>query len=340
MTSEKKEIILVPVRVKRPFDIGRYEVERQALVPHDVEFVECLINGPEILNMASKAKALYVRGVHIDRTIIEKLDNCAVIALASVGVEYVDVETATQKGIPVTNCPDTFTEEVADHALALMLAAHKRVLEQDRMVREGRWQQGRAQLMQIPRLFGQSLGLLGFGRVARAVCRRALPFGLKVMAYDPYVSETEIISAGAEPVSHEEVLTRSDFLSLHLPKSEKTKNLIGENALKIMKKTSVLVNTGRGSTVDEDALVSALRRGWIAGAALDVFQQEPLDTSCQLIDLPNVILSPHVASASTRFEPARKRRVGHEIGLIFNGMYPMSCANPDVLPRSGLRQWH
>ena len=137
------------------------------------------------------------------RRMIEALDKARVIALGTVGVDYVDVAAATEKGIPVTNCPDTFIEEVADHAMMLLLATHRRAIEQDRMVREGRWTEGRPQLLQVPRLMGQTLGFIAFGRVARAVAERAKPFGLRLMAYDPFLDELEDRGLGrgaGEPV--------------------------------------------------------------------------------------------------------------------------------------------
>ena len=145
------------------------------------------------------ADAVYAKGMRFSRQMIEALDKCRVIALGTVGVDYVDVAAATTKGIPVTNCPDTFIEEVADHAMMLLLATHRRAIEQDRMVRESRWGEGRPQLLQVPRLMGMTLGFIAFGRVPRAVAARARPFGLRLMAYDPFLDELAIAAAGVEP---------------------------------------------------------------------------------------------------------------------------------------------
>lgn len=267
------------------------------------------------------------------------LDKARVITLGTVGVDYVDVAAATAKGIPVTNCPDTFIEEVADHAMMLLLATHRRAIEQDRMVRQGRWSEGRPQLLQIPRLMGQTLGFIGFGRVARAVAKRAKPFGLHLKAYDPFLDELTISGAGVEPASLPELLGTSDFVSMHVPATPEAEGMLKEQHFRQMKKTAIFINTGRGPTVTELALIRALEEKWIAGAGLDVLEVEPPRQDNPLLQMEHIILAPHNASASARFDVARKRRVGQELSLVLSGRWPMSCVNPTVLPQSGLRRW-
>ena len=180
---------------------------------------------------------------------IQALAKCRLIALGTVGVDYVDVAAATEKGIPVTNCPDTFIEEVADHAMMLLLATHRRAIEQDRMVREGRWTEGRPQLLKVPRLMGQTLGFIAFGRVARAVAERARPFGLRMMAFDPFLDELIIAASGVEPASLAEMLSRSDFISMHLPATPEAVGFLKEQHFRQMKPNAIFINTGRGPTV-------------------------------------------------------------------------------------------
>src|SRR5262249_60212645 len=168
-------------------------------------------------------------------------DKCRVIALGTVGVDYVDVAAATEKGIPVTNCPDTFIEEVADHAMMLLLATHRRAIEQDRMVREGRWAEGRPQLLQVPRLQGQTLGFIAFGRVARAVAERAKPFGLRLLAYDPFLDELRISGHGVQPASLSEVLSQSDFISMHLPATPQALRFLNEHHFRPLKKNAIFL---------------------------------------------------------------------------------------------------
>ena len=318
---------------------GGYAYEMEALEGLDAQIVECPATQEAFISAARDADAVYAKGMRFDAQMIHALDKCRVIALGSVGVDYVDVAAATEKGIPVTNCPDTFIEEVADHAMMLLLATHRRAIEQDRMVREGRWGEGRPQLLKVPRLMGQTLGFIAFGRVARAVAERARAFGLHMLAFDPFLDELNISALGVEPASLSEVLARSDFISMHLPATPEAVGFLKEQHFRQMKPNAIFINTGRGPTVVELALIKALQEKWIAGAGLDVLQVEPPKPDNPLLKMPHVILSPHNASASARFDPGRKRRVGQELALVLSGRWPMSCVNPAVLPATGLRRW-
>ena len=275
----------------------------------------------------------------VDGALLDAAPRVRVVSTMAVGYDNIDVAAATARGIPVTNVPDTFIEEVADHALMLILATYRRLGTLDRFVRDGRWAEGRPLLSQFPRLWGQTLGLVAFGHVARAVAVRARAFGLRVLAYDPYVDETVMTQLGVEPVGLTELLRRSDIVSLHAPATADAYHLLTEEHFRLMKREALFINTGRGPTVDEAALVKALEEGWIAGAGLDVLEQEPPVPTNPLLRMENVILTPHVASASARMDPERRRRVGREIALVLTGRWPMSCVNPTVLERSGLVRW-
>jgi D-3-phosphoglycerate dehydrogenase / 2-oxoglutarate reductase len=318
---------------------GGYACEMEALAHLDAEIVECPATQEGFIAAAREADAVYAKGMKFNAQMIHALERCRIIALGTVGVDYVDVAAATEKSIPVTNCPDTFIEEVADHAMMLLLAAHRRAIEQDRMVREGRWTEGRPQLLQVPRLMSQTLGFIAFGRVARAVAERARAFGLRMLAFDPFIDELDISARGVAPASLSEVLSRSDFISMHLPATPEAVGFLKEQHFRAMKPNAIFINTGRGPTVHEAALIRALQEKWIAGAGLDVLQTEPPRPDNPLLQMPQVILSPHNASASARFDPARKRRVGQEIALALSGRWPMSCVNPTVLPGCGLKRW-
>src|SRR5438046_2388596 len=212
------------------------------------------------------------RGLLLDDPVgglpVDGLERCRVISLGSVGVDSVDVAAATARGIPVTNVPDTFIEEVADHAMTLILATFRRLITMDRMVREGRWREGRPLLYQFPRLMGQTLGFVAFGHVARAVAVRARPFGLRLIAYDPFVEELMMSRYGVEPVSLPELLVQADIISMHAPSTPSAHHMLREEHFRAMKRSALFVNTGRGPTVDEPALIKALQEGWIAGAGL------------------------------------------------------------------------
>ena len=319
---------------------GGYDLESEALEGLDAEIIEAPAESEdEFIKAARDADAIYAKAIPFTKKIIDGLDRCKLIALGSVGVDSVDIKAATARGIPVTNVPDTFIEEVADHAMTLLLGGFRRLVEQDRMVRDGRWREGRPQLLKIPRLIGQTLGFIAFGHVARAVALRARPFGLRMIAYDPFIEELVMTPYGVEPAPLSEVLAQSDFVSMHAPATPEAQGMLTEKHFRQMKKNALFINTGRGPTVQESGLVRALQEGWIAGAALDVLEVEPPRQDNPLLQMSNLILTAHVASASARFDLARKRRVGQELALVLQGRWPMSCVNPAVLAKTDLRRW-
>ncbi|MDR3470498.1 MAG: C-terminal binding protein, partial [Devosia sp.] len=321
--------ILTPAGASFTVGGGGYGDESKALEELDFEFFECEPTEEAFIKAAPEADAVYAKGMKFTKRMIDALPaKCRGIVLGSVGVDSVDVVAATVRGIPVTNCPDTFIEEVADHAMALLLAGHRRIIEQDRMVRTGRWAEGRPALLKIPRLMGQTLGFVAFGHVARQTALRARPFGLHMKAYDPFIEELVMPSYGVEPATLQDMLSTSDFVSMHAPATPQAQGMLKEKHFKMMKPTAWFINTGRGPTVDEKALITALQQGWIAGASLDVLEQEPPRQDNPLLQMPNVILSAHNASASARFDPARKQHVGQELSLLLTGRWPMSCVNP------------
>lgn len=319
---------------------GGYDYEMEALSRIDAEIVEIDASSENsFISAAHDADAVYSKNAPITKRMIDGLEKCKVIALGTVGVDSVDVAAATARNIPVTNVPDTFIEEVADHAMMLLLASFRRLLVQDRMVRTGRFREGRPALNDFPRLMGLTLGFIAFGHVARCVAMRARPFGLHMIAYDPYIEELAMSPYGVEPVSLDDLLRRSDFVSMHAPATKDAHHLMGEREFRLMRKEALFINTGRGATVDEPALIKALQEGWIAGAGLDVLEVEPPKPDNPLLKMDNVILTPHVASASARFDEARKRRVGQELATVLSGMWPRACVNPTVLEKTGLARW-
>ena len=320
----------------------RYAWELESLGPIGARIEECAGTTAEgFLAVAHDADAVITSwGFPLTAAIIAGMSRCVVIGVGSVGVDTVDVDAATAAGIVVTNTPDIFIEEVADHALALILACARRVVEQHHLVTGGRWLEGRPQLSELPRLWGRTLGLVSFGNVARATARRAAAFGVHLLAYDPFVSELTMTAEGVEPVtSLGELLERADIVSVHAPLNRDTYHLIGAAELARMRPDAIVVNTGRGGVVDEVALAEALGAGRLWAAGLDVLEQEPPPPDHPLLAVPNVILSPHVASATARMRPETRRRVGREVALVLTGRWPRSCVNPTVLPRVALERW-
>ena len=335
-----KVVISKPASATYELSGGARHLEMEALASIDASLVEVAVKTEdEFVEEARDADAIIASGRKITAKIIAGLEKCRVIALGSVGADGVDVDAATERGIPVTNVPDVFIEEVADHTMMLILGAFRQVTVMDRMVREGRWKEGRPLLSQQPRLMGQTLGFISFGHVARATALRAKPFGLQMIAHDPYIEELITTRYNVEPVGLTELLQRSDIVSMHAPGTSETHHMLGEEHFKLMKPTALFINNGRGPTVDETALARALREGWIAGAGLDVLEEEPPNPKNPLFFMDNVILTPHVASASARMAPETWRRVGQEIVLVLTGRWPRTCVNPAVLESTDLRRW-
>jgi D-3-phosphoglycerate dehydrogenase len=340
LTVAKKQIgIRLPRQAFNQSAERDWSLELEALAPIGVIVEIPADTSAEFADGAREMDALITSwGMPITKEVIDAAEHCVVIGIASVGVDMVDVDAATAAGIVVTNVPDVFIEEVADHAIMLLLAVARMTPLMSRFA-AGEWFEARPILSRRPRLLGQTLGFYGFGNVARCTARRARAFGLHLLAYDPYVSELELTAEGVEPVGFNELLERSDFVSLHAPHNRETERAFDAAAFARMRATAILINTARGSLVDETALIDALRNGEIAGAGLDVLDQEPPAPDNPLLTMDNVVVTPHVASATTRMRPETRRRAGREVAMVLQGRWPMSCVNPTVLPRTDLERW-
>ena len=338
--SKKKVGIQLPKQAQNQAVEKRWSFELEALAPI-AEIIEIRADTPaEFAAGVTEMDAIITSwGLHIDKTVIDALGKAVCIGVGSVGVDMLDIKAATDAGLVVTNVPDVFIEEVADHAMGLLLDLARRTPTMARMAKDGSWYEGRSLLSKIPRLYGQTLGLFGFGNVGHCMARRAKSFGLNVIAHDPYVSELEITKEGIEPVGKDALLARSDYLSVHAPHNDETNHAFSSPDFKAMKETAVIINTARGPIIDEPALISALQNAEIAGAGLDVLAQEPPALDHPLFTMENVVITPHVASATTRMRPETRRRVGREVALVLRGKWPMSCVNPTVLPKVALERW-
>ena len=271
----------------------------------------------------------------VDADLIESSSALRVISQMAVGVDNIDLQAATRQGIPVGHTPGVLTEATADFTWALLLAAARRVVEGDRYVREGRWRTWSPTLLLGPDVHGSTLGIVGFGRIGQAVARRAQGFGMKVLYHSRTRRPDLEGSLGAAYASLENLLRQSDLVTLHTPLTEETHHLIDEDALRLMKPSAVLVNVARGPVVDPQALFRALKEGWIAFAALDVTEPEPLPPDSPLLDLPNLIVTPHLASASLQ---ARRRMGEMAVANLLAGLRGERlphCANPEVYQQAG-----
>lgn len=280
----------------------------------------------------AEADALLVVGTKVPALVVEAMQRCRVIARYGIGTDNIAVDVATARGIVVTNVPHFCRAEMAEHTWALILAAVRRIVSFDRMTRESALPIPPPLVPGLHRLAGSTLGLVGFGQVGRGVARRAQAFEMHVLAYDPLVDAQTVVAAGANWADLPTVLRTSDIVSLHCPLTPATHHLIGETELRSMKPTAILINTARGAVVDEAILVRALREGWIRGAGLDVFEDEPPRVDHPLFALDNVVLSPHVGALSD--EAGEELRITGCVQAItvLAGERPTHLVNPDVVP--------
>lgn len=299
-----------------------------------IEWIAGHYQTPEaVLEAALNAHVVMLQSVRpvLTRAVIEGLQRCRCLVRLGIGYDTVDVEAATRRGIPVCNVPTYCIDDVADHALALLLDGVRHVAKQDRWIRSGRWDRTGARPAR--RIRGSTLGLIGFGRIARALAERASGFGLVLLTFDPYIHAEIVAPWGTRKVDLETLLQRSDFISVHCPLNDETHHLLGKHAFALMKEGVFVVNTSRGPIVDEDALADALRTGKVWGAGLDVFEQEPLPLDSPLRAFENVTFTPHVG-ANSEESVTDLYRAGSQIAIdVRHGRWPASVVNPQVEPQ-------
>ncbi len=277
--------------------------------------------------------------------VIERLTRCKFIETYGVGYDGIDLDVATEHGIGVINNADYPVEELSDHTMALILACARRIVQLNNVVKgvnTGPSSQSRHELQEIGskmiRLRGKTLGLVGFGRIARGVAFKSRAFGMKVVAFDPYVQREEIEKHTVEKCSLEQLLEVADFVSIHAVLTPETRHLIGLEQFKRMKRGSFIVNTARGSIIDEKALHTALAEGFIAGAALDVTEPEPPAINSPLLKLDNVILTGHSGHSSPESSVHRQNRPAEEIARVMRQEWPIGLVNPQVKEKY-VRKW-
>ncbi|MCX8184775.1 MAG: glyoxylate reductase [Sulfolobales archaeon] len=307
-----------------------YEVEvwdKYHHPPHDV-----------LLSKAREADALVTLLTdRVDCNLLQNSPKLRIVAQYAVGFDNVDIECATRLGIYVTNTPDVISDTVAELTWALILAVTKRILESDAFVRRGEWRgtgtPWHPKMMLGAELKGKVLGIIGLGRIGTRVAKiGVLGFGMKVVYYDIVrYKEKEGILGVEYRSSLEDLLREADIVSLHVPLTPQTKHMINENTLRLMKKTAILVNTARGAVVDTNALVKALREGWIAGAGIDVFEGEPIPADHPLTQFKNVVLAPHVGSATFEGRYRMAQVVLENLVAFYEGRRPPTLVNEDVL---------
>ncbi len=316
--------------------MGRWQSEdlsdtRAALeqVGARLELLSTMHDEDEIIAQVQNADGIITSETRMTRRVLESLAQCKVVLRTGVGYDVIDVEAATEQGIAVVNIPDMWTREVANQAMSLLLALNRRVVNLHSDIRSNVWTPRPPYA--VGSLHSETIGILGLGRIGSAMAQRANGFELNVVAHDPYISDDVFEERGVTRVSFEEMLSQSDYVSLHTPLTDETRHIINENALRLMKPNAYLINTSRGPVVDEAALIKALQEGWIAGAGLDVLEKEPPDSDNPLLSMDNVVLSPHSGHTSELSLRIRTGRYGEEVAAVLDGKMPRNLVNPQVL---------
>lgn len=307
-----------------------YDLERGILTPLDVEIIvaenDCTTED-DVIAVAEEADAILLREAPITRRVLNTLASCKIVSRYGVGVDNVDLDYARQKGIYVSNVPGYGTEEVSDHAVALLLACIRRLTVRDRSLRQGIFETDIND--RIYRTTGKVLGLVGYGLIGQAVHRKWKGFlPERTLVHDPFTSAEVIRDNGAEQVYLETLLTHSDFISVHAPLTEETRHLIDAAAFNSMKHTAILINTARGEVVDEKAMIKALGENTILGAGIDVFEQEPLEENHPFLKMDNIVLSGHVGWYSKDALEELQTRAAREIYRVLSGQKPQCWVNP------------
>jgi D-3-phosphoglycerate dehydrogenase len=334
MTKQTRQTVVIA-----DYDYGDVDIERAIIEDAGLRLVaaDCKTED-DVIEAARDADAIIAQYATVGARAINAFTRCKVIARYGTGVDIVDVDAATQRGILVTNVPNDWCQnEVADHAMALLLAAARKICGYDRATRAGtwRWQSGEP----IHRLQGRTLGLLAFGAIGQAVAARAHAFGMLVIAHDPYMEPEDVAVHGAQPTSFSELVEQADYLVIQAPLTDETRHLIGEPELRRMKPTSILINTARGPIVNDNALYTALKEGWIAGAGLDDIEEEPAkqrdwEPVNPLFSLDNVIITPHAAYYSDEAIRTVRDFAAREVARVLAGKPPLSPVNAAQLVTS------
>jgi D-3-phosphoglycerate dehydrogenase len=309
------------------------ELERIALAGIDCEIVSVAVSSEgEIIEAVKEATVILNDHSPVSRAMVDQLANCKLIIRYGHGYDTVDVDACTEAGIIVTSIAGSTSEEVSNHALTLMLASARELKRLDLATTSGRWGEVYSRSI-LSRIYGETVGIVGFGWIGRAMARKCRALGMNVLVNDPYVGEHLAVEYNITFVSKEELLERSDYVTLHVPHLGDTHHYIDAAALDLMKSTAYVINTSRGPVVDEHALVFALQNKQIAGAGIDVYEQEPLSTDNPLLQMENVICTPHVAGSSQIGWETIRRRAGEEAARVLRGERPEVVVNPEVLGR-------
>ena len=328
----------------RPFKVSLVHLDEVSVpdwVPEKLKregvelFVQECKTPEELLQVAQDADIVWLLGGSriLSPEILRLLPRCGAILRSGSGTDNVPVNEATRLGMIVANTPEAQHEQVTDHTLALLFSVVRQIAINDRLMRTGAW---RARFAPYGPMFGKTLGLVGFGQVPRTICQRINGYEMNLLAFDPYVTSDIMAKYKARKVNLDDLMSQSDYVSLHCPATRETYHLIKERELRLMKSTAILINASRGSVIDEPALIRALTEKWFRGAGLDVFEQEPINHDNPLLKLENVVLTPHIAGSGEGTAEARWDLSVETLIDLSHGRWPRSYVNKNVKPRWNL----
>lgn len=308
-----------------------FDIEREIFAREGIEFaVENATGVDEYIRLCADADALLLIGLKTPKEVIERLPRCKAIVRYGVGYDAVDVESCSASGIAVCNVPDAGTREVAGHALALMLDCLRKTTYYDRQIRRGLWHGGSG--YRLHRFSCLTVGLCGFGNIARAFASYASSLGCRIVAYDPFAPDDAFHNAGVEKVGFDELLAECDVISIHIPLSAKTRHMFSKEQFAKMKPGMILVNTSRGGVVNQEHLMDALDDGTIAAAGLDVNEHEPLtDMDDRLLRYDTVVITPHCGAESAEYFAALQERAACTAVAVLRGELPSNTVNRDAI---------
>lgn len=287
----------------------------------------------DIIKAAAGVDVIMTDAAKMTRQVINSLVKCKLIVSYGIGYDHIDVDAATDNDIIVVNIPDFCIEEVSNHTIALLLTCAKKLVFMNNSTKSGHWNECKQAQAPMGSIYGQILGIIGCGIIGRLVAKKAQCFDLKVLGYDPYLSKAAALECGIILVSLTELLRDADYISIHTLSNQETRHLIGEKELRQMKSSAFLINTSRGSIIDEAALIKALEENRIAGAGLDVFEQEPIDPNNPLLKMKNAVVTPHSAYYSDNALIRLRTSVGKEAARVLSGQWPQNVVNKTVKPK-------
>src|SRR5919202_474179 len=326
MSEKQYKVYVIQGRGERDYTACQAALAR---VPAQLETLPFIGDAAELIERTHDADGLIVSASPVTREVMSALKNLQVVVRTCVGYDVIDVPAATELGVIVVNIPDLWIREVANHALALLLAWNRKLITLNSEVKSGVWQ-SRVPGPVTGSLHGETVGIVGLGNIGSAFAKRVAALETHVIACDPYVDDARFAALGVERVSLDALAARADYVSVHTLLNAETRHLINEAFLRRMKPTACLINTSRGPVVDEQALVRALQDHWIAGAALDVQEKEPPAPDNPLLHMDNVIVTPHAAYFSSPAVAQVPRRCGEEVARVLTNQRPLHVVNTEV----------